>query len=106
MLQNFDFIVGYGLRNGKNLVFQYLKRQTAYYGRSLKPQKTWFCGYETVTAEKVEIVRRLPNPVPVPVRVTGKKVLNFNNNFHFSIYLQNDLQDGRSGAENHQLILN
>ena len=63
MLQNLDFIVAYGLRNGENPVFQDLKRRTAYYGRSLKPQKTWFCGYETVTAEKVEIVRRLPNPV-------------------------------------------
>ena len=62
MLQNLDFIVAYGLRNGENPVFQDLKRRTAYYGRSLKPQKTWFCGYETVTAEKVEIVRRLPNP--------------------------------------------
>ena len=62
MLQNLDFIVAYGLRNGENPVFQDLKRRTAYYGRSLKPQKTWFCGYETVTVEKVEIVRRLPNP--------------------------------------------
>ena len=67
MLQNLDFIVAYGLCNGENPVFQDLKRRTAYYGRSLKPQKTWFCGYETVTAEKVEIVRRLPNPELGPI---------------------------------------
>ena len=71
MLQNLDFIVAYGLCNGENPVFQDLKRRTAYYGRSLKPQKTWFCGYETVTAEKVEIVRRLPNPGDPPVKNLG-----------------------------------
>ena len=76
MLQNLDFIVAYGLRNGENPVFQDLKRRTAYYGRSLKPQKTWFCGYETVTAEKVEIVRRLPNPATSDYASIRKKKRN------------------------------